>query len=158
MVEADLADALFQDLERRPGERASPAIGLLLIFLHVRFEVFLRARRLELRVPARGAHDTFGALEAVTEDRESRADRRHVHGGVVIDLLGLAGHEDVVRRIGAADEGIHAGPLELLEHRGDVLDAQWIAARVELGVDPQTRTGGGLADQLDDGLVGSGTR
>jgi len=34
------------------------------------------------------------------------------------------------------------------------LDAQWIAARVELGVDPQTRTGGGLADQLDDDLVG----
>src|SRR6266511_4581158 len=50
-------------------------------------------------------------------------------------------------------------PVMALERdRGQLLvgdlDAQWIAARVELGVDPQTRTGGGLADQLDDDLVG----
>src|SRR5438128_2010274 len=50
---------------------------------------------------------------------EGRDGRCHLYRGVASARIGLAGHEAAVPWIGAADGGVPAGRLELLEHRGD---------------------------------------
>src|SRR3990167_1853746 len=88
-VEADLADALLEDLQRRVGEGAGPAVGLFLVLLHVGIVVLPGARELDLRVPACDAHDALGALEALPVERERGADPGEKHGRIPVHFLGL---------------------------------------------------------------------
>src|SRR3989304_5030254 len=64
-VEAHLGHALLENLQRGVGEGAGPAVGLLLMLLHVGRVVLPRPRELHLRVPPSDAHDAPGALEAL---------------------------------------------------------------------------------------------
>src|SRR3990172_5801648 len=69
-VEAHLGHALLENLQRGVGEGAGPAVGLLLMLLHVSIVVLPGARELDLLVPPSDAHDALGALEALPVERE----------------------------------------------------------------------------------------
>src|SRR5687767_13323232 len=126
-VEPDLLHRLLEDLQARPRVRARPAVRLLLELRHVRVEVRLGGGA-GARVPGSQARDTFhGLAHALLVDGEGAAYRRVEHLGVEPDLLGLAGDEEGVGRIGDAEERVRVLGLEVAQHGGEVLDAERVA-------------------------------
>ena len=148
-IQADLAHAALQDLQRRVREGARPAVRLLLVLLHVGVEVLLGPRELHLGVPARDAHHALRALEAVAVERERGAHPGEEDGRVPVHLLGLGGDQDIVRRIGQPHEGVGARVLEAAEHRGEILGAQRIALGVHHLEAGRLEGGAGGGVQLD---------
>src|SRR5262245_49138072 len=105
-VEPDLLHRLLEDLQPRPRMRAGPAVGLLLELRDVGVEVGLGGGA-GLGVPGADAGHALDRLaHALLVHGKGGAHRGVEHLGVEADLLGLAGDQEGVGRIGDADEGV----------------------------------------------------
>ena len=112
-VEADLLDRLFQRLRAGVGDRAAPAVGLVLGHFLERVEIGLRARC--AAVPAAGAEDALCLVaELCLVSRERRTDGGVKHLGIIAQGLRLARDHESVARIAERHETVGAAVLGLL--------------------------------------------